>query len=110
MVYRIERRVDIDLTKDIDVSLLKEPQAFELALTISQFPDIVQTSCQAMDPSYLVQYMFKLAHATSQANNVLRVKGADPDIAQARLLLFWAAKTTLGNGLRLVGINPLNRM
>lgn len=63
-----------------------------------------------MEPSLLVQYLFKLAHAIGQANSVLRVKGEDQSTAEARLLLFWAAKTTLGNGLKLVGINPLNRM
>ncbi|KAI9256056.1 arginyl-tRNA synthetase [Helicostylum pulchrum] len=106
----IERNVDIAITNEADLSLLKEPQAFELALTISQFPDIVQSSCKAMEPSMLVQYLFKLAHAIGQANTTLRVKGEDKSTAEARLLLFWAAKTTLGNGLKLVGINPLNRM
>jgi arginyl-tRNA synthetase len=90
--------------------LLQEKEAFELALTISQFPDIIQSSCQAMDPCILVQYLFKLAHATGQANSTLRVKGADANTAEARLLLFWAAKTTLANGLKLVGIDPLSRM
>jgi arginyl-tRNA synthetase len=63
-----------------------------------------------MDPCILVQYLFKLAHTTSQANNSLKVKGADPQLAEARLLLFWAAKTTLGNGLKLLGIDPLSRI
>lgn len=109
-LYSIERNVDIPITIDADLSLLKEPQAFELALAISQFPDIIQSSCKSMDPSLLVQYLFKLAHTTSQANSVLKVKGTDQSIAEARLLLFWAAKTTLANGLKLVGIDPLNRM
>jgi arginyl-tRNA synthetase len=95
---------------DADTSLLKEKEAFELALTISQLPDITQSACQTMDPCILVQYLFKLAHVTSQANNILRVKGADTKTAEARLLLFWAAKTTLANGLNLLGIDPLNRM
>lgn len=89
---------------------MHEKEAFELVLTISQFPDIIQSACQAMDPCILVQYLFKLAHATGQANSTLRVKGADKNTAEARLLLFWAAKTTLANGLKLVGIDPLSRM
>lgn len=79
-------------------------------MTISQLPDIIKSTCQAMDPCILVQYLFKLAHTTSQANNSLKVKGADPQLAEARLLLFWAAKTTLGNGLKLLGIDPLSRI
>lgn len=93
-----------------DLSLLKEKEAFELALTISQFPDVVKSACQALEPCIIVQYLFKLAHVTSQANNVLRVKGTDSKIAEARMLLFWASKTTLANGLKLVSVDPLSRI
>ncbi|KAF1798120.1 arginyl-tRNA synthetase [Mucor lusitanicus] len=106
----IERNAGIPFDMKADLSLLNEKEAFELALTISQLPDITHNACQAMDPCILVQYLFKLAHVTSQANNVLRVKGADTKTAEARLLLFWAAKTTLANGLHLLGIDPLSRM
>lgn len=109
-INRIERNANIPININADTSLLHEKEAFELALSISQFPDIVQSSCQTMDPCVLVQYLFKLSHVTGQANNTLRVKGADQDTAEARLLLFWAARTTLANGLKLVGIDPLNRM
>ncbi|KAI7898395.1 arginyl-tRNA synthetase [Cokeromyces recurvatus] len=107
----IERNMNIPVNINADTSLLKEKEAFELTLTISQFPDIVQSSCKAMDPCILVQYLFRLSHIASQANSQLRVKGAESrEIAEARLLLFWAAKTTLANGLRLLGVNPLNRI
>lgn len=106
----IERNAKIPINVNANTSLLVEKEAFELALTISQFPDIIQSSCQAIDPCILVQYLFRLAHATGQANSSLKVKGADPSTAEARLLLFWAAKTTLANGLKIVGIDPLDRM
>lgn len=108
--FRIERNSNVPIHLDANLSLLKEKEAFELALTISQFPDIVQSACQALEPCILVQYLFKLAHVTGQANNVLRVKGADPELAEARMLLFWASKTTLANGLDLLSIDPLNRI
>lgn len=98
------------INANADLSLLKEKEAFELALTISQFPDVVQSACQAMEPSTIVQYLFKLAHATSQANSTLRVKGTEAQVAEARMLLFWASKTTLANGLRLLSIDPLSRI
>lgn len=106
----IERNANIPININANTALLIEKEAFELALTISQFPDIIQSSCQAMDPCILVQYLFRLAHVTGQANSTLKVKGADSSTAEARLLLFWAAKTTLANGLKIVGIDPLNRM
>ncbi|KAI8381438.1 arginyl-tRNA synthetase [Radiomyces spectabilis] len=106
----IERYANTPIRPDCDLSLLKEKEAFELGLIISQFPDIVRGSYRTMDPCTLVQYLFKLSHAISQANHLLRVKDTDKHIAEPRMLLFWAAKTTLANGLRLIGIEPLERM
>ncbi|OBZ84474.1 putative arginine--tRNA ligase, cytoplasmic [Choanephora cucurbitarum] len=106
----IEAKANVPITNEADLSLLKENEAFELALTISQLSDITRSACQSMDPSVIVQYLFRLAHATSQANSALRVKGADAATAEARMLLFWAARTTLANGLHILGIDPLRRV
>ncbi|KAI7863591.1 arginyl-tRNA synthetase [Spinellus fusiger] len=109
-VCGIERKNSVRLTTDCNFGLLKEKEAFELAQMISHFPEVVQNSFDALEPSTLISYLFKLAHLTSQSNYTMRVKGMDTPLAEARLLLFWAAKTTLRNGLRLVGIEPLERM
>ncbi|KAI9320066.1 arginyl-tRNA synthetase [Dichotomocladium elegans] len=106
----IERRTNVSITPECDFSLLKEKEALELAILISQFPDITQLAWKQLEPCTLVQYLFKLARSTSQVNTKLRIKGADPKLAEARMLLLWAARTTLANGLQLVGIKPLERM
>jgi arginyl-tRNA synthetase len=89
---------------------LNEEEAFELTRAISLYPDIIQTTFQSLDSSTLVLYLFKLAHMISQVNYNLRIKDVDPKLAEARLLLFWAAKTTLANGMKLIGLHPLERM
>ncbi|KAI9027165.1 arginyl-tRNA synthetase [Phycomyces nitens] len=109
-VCGIERKCSVRITDDCNFGLLREKETFELAQMISHFPGVVQNSFDNLEPSTLVSYLFKLAHLISQANYTLRVKGMDLPLAEARMLLFWAAKTTLGNGLRLVGIEPLERM
>ncbi|KAI8141727.1 arginyl-tRNA synthetase [Fennellomyces sp. T-0311] len=106
----IERKTQTRISTDCDYSLLKEKEAFELALTISQFPDVTRAAYQTMEPHIVVQYLFRLAQVMSQANSSLRIKGADPNLAEARMLLFWSARTTLSNGLKLIGINPLERI
>lgn len=107
---RIERKANTPVTTKCDYTLLQEDEAFELIQTISYFPDIVQSSFDTLEPSTLVNYLFKLSHALSTASHTLRVKDKDPDLAEARMLLFWAARTTLKNGLTLLGIRPLDRM
>lgn len=58
----------------------------------------------------VVTYLFELAHVVSSAHNMLWVKNREIKLAEARLALFWAARITLGNGLKLLGLHPLERM
>ncbi|KAI8344550.1 arginyl-tRNA synthetase [Chlamydoabsidia padenii] len=106
----IERKANTPVTMDCDYTLLKEDEAFELIQTISYFPEVVQTSFDTLEPCTIVNYLFRLSHATSSASHTLRVKDMDPALAKARMLMFWAARTTLKNGLTLLGIRPLDRM
>ena len=83
-----------------------------------------------------MQYLLGLGHAISAATQVLRVKGQPERLAAPRLvrsaaldmsgeplsqhgaggrvsvqqLLFASARITLGNGLRLLGLTPVQRM
>ncbi|KAF7721547.1 Arginyl-tRNA synthetase [Apophysomyces ossiformis] len=106
----IERKADTPITVECDFSFLEEREAFELVQTISYFPDLVDSSFASLEPCTLVNYLFKLSHATSLASHRLRVKGTELELAKARMLLFWAARKTLSNGLTLLGIRPLERM
>ncbi|KAI9276396.1 arginyl-tRNA synthetase [Sporodiniella umbellata] len=109
-VCGIERRQKTNVTPRCDFALLSDTESFELVYTISLYPDIVQASLETLDSCSLVLYLFKLAHMISQANYNLRIKDVSPDLAKARLLLFWAAKTTLSNGMKLIGLCPLEKM
>ncbi|KAF9155761.1 Arginyl-tRNA synthetase [Linnemannia schmuckeri] len=102
------------LNTKADTSLLTEPEAFELANMISQYPDITLSTLSTLEPSTIVNYLFGLSHAISSANQVLQVKAAaesgQKELAEARFLLLWAARVTLGNGMRILGLEPLERM
>ncbi|ORZ09221.1 arginyl-tRNA synthetase [Absidia repens] len=108
----IERKAQVPVNSGCDTSLLLDSDAaVDLALTISQYPDVLQQAHATMEPSTVVQYLFKLSHCISQATTSLRVKDVDdPGLAEARMLLFWSAKTTLGNGMKLLGMDPLERI
>jgi arginyl-tRNA synthetase len=106
----MERKAGVKINKDADFTLLVEPIAQEIAVHIGRFPDVVQQVAQSLEPCVLVSYLFDLAHSISSAHSVLWVKDREPPIAEARMALFWAARCTLGNGLRLLGLRPLERM
>ncbi|KAF9157817.1 Arginyl-tRNA synthetase [Actinomortierella ambigua] len=107
----IERKANIPLDFNADVRLLQQhPEGVNLALAMAEWPEMLTKVEQAQDPYLLCSYLFALASEVGQANRVLRVKGMDPALAKARWLLFWAAKYRLGQGLRLCGLDLVERM
>ncbi|KAG0220113.1 Arginyl-tRNA synthetase [Mortierella sp. NVP41] len=110
----IEDKSGTRLNVNANTALLTEPEAFELANMISVYPEITLSTLQTLEPSMIVNYLFQLSHAISSANQALQVKSATEsgqhDLAEARMLLLWAARVTLGNGMRILGLEPLERM
>jgi arginyl-tRNA synthetase len=72
---------------------------------ISRFPEIVQSAAQEYRPIMIANYVYELAsafHSFYHAIPVIRTE--DESIRAARLRLVAAARQTLANGLRLIGI------
>ncbi|ORY01529.1 arginyl-tRNA synthetase [Basidiobolus meristosporus CBS 931.73] len=99
-----------DLNADVNFSALNEPPAIELIEIISQYPQLVRGLMNSLEPCNVVTYALRLSHAVSHALESLWVKGAEKETAEARLALYQAARITLGNSLRLIGLKPLERM
>ena len=55
-------------------------------------------------------YLFKMTHALSSSYDVLKVVGSDPEVMKARMALFDATRIVLNNGMRLLGLDPVERM
>jgi arginyl-tRNA synthetase len=93
-----------------DLSLLVEPHAFTVLRSLTEYPEYVRMALKTSEPSTIVTYLFKIAHLASTAYETLIVKGADPEVAKARYAVYLAVQTVLGNGMRLLGLTPLERM
>jgi len=100
-----ERPESIDIT-----SLASEPKARELVMLISTYPDVVQAALKSLEPATICTFAFRLCHAISSAWEVLIVKGQEREIAMARLWLYVCAKDVLGQAMRLLTLEPLERM
>ncbi|KAL1921712.1 uncharacterized protein VTP21DRAFT_10354 [Calcarisporiella thermophila] len=106
----IERKACVRLDPNADLSLLHGDEVIVLASILMRYPNAVLLSHQSMDPQPLMSILFELAHALSEAHRVLRVKGRQSAVADARWLLLWSARCVLGSGLKLLGVEPLERM
>lgn len=109
----IVRKSPLELTSENALEhlpLLKEKSATDLVDVIGQYPEVVRGLSSTLEPCTLVKYSWKLAHAVSVAYQDVWVHGQEKEIALARLALYTAARHTLGNALRMLGLKPLERM
>jgi len=106
----VERKGGVEINPNANLDLLVEEEALNLAIFIARYPEALQTAANQSEPSILVGFLFELSHAISVAHNVLWVKGQPQDIAEARMLLYYTARITLGNGMKILSLQPLERM
>ncbi|KAK8115402.1 Nucleotidylyl transferase [Apiospora kogelbergensis] len=93
-----------------DLSLLTEPHAVNLVRVLSQWPDVVSNTLRTLEPTTILTYLFKMTHTLSSSYDVLRVVGSEHEVMRARMALYDAARVVLNNGMRLLGLSPVERM
>ena len=108
----IVRKVDPDAALDLSsaqMDLLVEPHAIDLVRLLARYPDTVQNTLKSHEPVTVLTYLFRMTHALSSSYDVLKVIGSEPELMKARLALYSAAKLVLDNGMRLLGLTPVDR-
>ncbi len=96
---------------DVDVSLLKEKNEFELVKIIERFPSVVRDAAKDFKPSSIAHYLIDLAQAFNEfyhANQILNID--DKELMKARLYLIYNVQTVLKIGLNLLHIQEIEEM
>ena len=92
-----------------DLSLLTESHAVDLVRVLASWPDVVQNTLKTQEPVTILSYLFKMTHHLSSSYDVLKVVGSEPEVMKARMALYEAARQTLHNGMKLLGLSPVER-
>ena len=75
------------------------------------YPDVLDVALKTHEPSGVVTFAFRLAHAISAALESVVVKGeSDLEKARAKMYLYECAREVLAAAMRLLSIRPLERM
>ncbi|GCE98152.1 hypothetical protein ZYGM_002562 [Zygosaccharomyces mellis] len=103
---------DITVTdmENADFKLLQEPAAIALVRLLSQYADVLRNALKTHEPTTVVTYLFKLTHQVSSCYDVLWVAGQTKELATVRLALYTATRQVLSNGMKLLGLTPVERM
>lgn len=108
----ITRKAQLDhgdlLTAELE--LLTEKHAVDLVRSLAQWPDVFLNTVKTQEPITVLTYLFKMTHLLSSSYDHLQVVGSEEKLKRARMALYTAARQVLGNGMRLLGLTPLERM
>ncbi|PSK58595.1 Arginine--tRNA ligase, cytoplasmic [Elsinoe australis] len=108
----IARRAELsreDL-ESADWSLLSEKHAVDVVRSLAQWPDVFLNTIKTQEPVTVLTYLFKMTHLLSSSYEALNVVRAEPEVRKARGALYEAARQVLNNGMRVLGLSPVDRM
>ena len=90
---------------DTDLSLIKEPEALELAKKLLAYPEALQLAADHLEPYRVTDYLRELAAAFHQFYAVHRVVSEENALTDARLFLIDCVRIVLRNGLNILGVS-----
>ena len=93
-----------------DLSVLSGSDERQLIKQIALLPEEIVQSAVSRDPSRLNKYAVALAQQFHHFYNACRIKDAEPAVRDARLTLCLAAKQTIENVLKLIGVDAPESM
>ncbi len=91
-------------------SLLNKKKELGLIKKLGEFPDVLSSIAQRLEPHRLTTYLYELASAFHSFYDQYRVVTENKELSSARLLLVNCTKLVLQKGLNLLGISAPKRM
>ncbi|WHY19592.1 arginine--tRNA ligase [Paenibacillus sp. G2S3] len=105
-----EQGISIPDYAEIDFSKLTAVHEFDLLRKIGELPAEIAVAAEGYAPHRLIRYVYELAAMFHSYYKAERVITEDAAQTVARLALLGAARTTIANVLRLVGVSAPDRM
>ncbi|NLM19875.1 MAG: arginine--tRNA ligase [Clostridiaceae bacterium] len=94
-----------------DFSLLTETEEFGLVKNMYQYPEALIHAAEEFEPSIMLRKISQLARNFNRFyHNTPILRTEDTVLRQARLALVFAVSVVIKNGLKLAGIDPVERM
>jgi arginyl-tRNA synthetase len=107
----ILRKADRPVPETFDAAELATQEEQACVRVLERYPAVVRRAAEECEPSYVTTYIIELATVANSFYQKHHVNDdAAPARTDARLALVEAVRQTLANGLRILGIHPLERM
>lgn len=94
----------------VDFSLYQMPEERVLISQLARYPEVIEEAARSYKPNFIARYLLTLAQNFSVFYHKCPVLQAEGSLRDARLLLVQCVATVLKDGLRLLGIETVERM
>lgn len=101
--------LDVNELTSANFDLLTERHAVDLIRLLAQWPDVLLNTAKTLEPVTVLAYLFRMTHMLSSSYDVLKVIGSEDEVKKARMGLYAAARQVLHNGMRVLGLSPVER-
>ena len=103
-------KVDNDISKDIDFSILTDDSSLNLIKVLSNFEEVLRSALEKNEPSFISRYLLDVAKAFSVFYNNDKIICDDKKTQDARVYLTYVTNKVLNIGLNLLGIQVPDKM
>ena len=94
----------------VDTSYISSDSAYELAKLIYRFPQVVVDAGEKYEPSIVTRHVVDIAQGFNKFYHDEHILVDNEEEKKAKVLLTYAAKQTIKNGLALLGIKAPEKM
>ncbi len=109
-IKSILRKAKIKGAFKFDPELLKDERELAVLRQLAVFDEIVERAGEEFMPNIIADYIYKLANNFNVFYENVQVLSAEKDLRAARLGLISGVAIVIKNGLKLLGIETLERM
>ena len=93
-----------------DLSLLRDPTERELIRQLAALPEEIHLAAQSLDPSRINRYVTELAARFHRFYTACRLRGAEEELLNARLILADATRRVIALSLGIIGVTAPEKM
>ncbi|MDO4779246.1 MAG: arginine--tRNA ligase [Tissierellia bacterium] len=106
----ILNRLGIEISDDIDYSLLATDEEKDLVKSLYNVPSVIVSAMEKLEPSIITRHVTEVAKYFNKFYNSVHIVNSEDDEKHARALLVYATKVCISNMLTLLGIETPEKM
>lgn len=109
-IIRHGKQKGFSFSNEYDTSLLNHNSEIEIMKNLEQFPEIMESVLDSLEPRIIANYLQSLATSFHKFYTDCHVITDDIELTQARIALVIATKNILAEGLKILGVAAPERM